>query len=227
MIKVLREHDTRRAFVRQTRFWFAAGAAVCLMASACTTADMRAARPSVIAASAVAARPQSFEQYRDETVRDLQRRRSFQGSDTASELAWNAPQEWRPQGLAEGMRPAKGILLVHGLGDSPWSFNDIAPELAKRGFLVRTILLPGHGTRPEDMMHVTVEDWRRVVERQAETMRREVGQLYLGGFSTGANLALEYAYQNDDVAGLVLISPGFKVCRSPGSRPRWPRSGPG
>ena len=31
-----------------------------------------------------------------------------------------------------------------------------------------------------------------------------------GGFSTGANLVTEYAYANDDIAGLVLFSPAFK-----------------
>lgn len=41
-----------------------------------------------------------------------------------------------------------GILLVHGLGDSPWSFSDIAQSLAANGILVRTVLLPGCGTQP-------------------------------------------------------------------------------
>lgn len=184
-------------------------AALCLLLGACATADSVVVS-SVTSEAALSVRPQTFEQYRESTLRQMRSRRAFHGPDIASELAWNGPREWRPQRVARGTRPKKGILLVHGLGDSPWSFNDIAPELAKHGFLVRTVLLPGHGTRPEDLMNVSVEDWRRVVQQQADTLKRDVDDVYLGGFSTGANLVLEYAYRNPNVAGLVLFSPGFK-----------------
>lgn len=117
----------------------------------------------------------------------------------------NAPREWRPAGTARG-----GVLLVHGLGDSPWSFHDLAPELARQGFLVRSVLLPGHGTVPQDMLDVTLEDWRRTVSEQAALLRRDAGPVYLGGFSTGANLVLDEAYTAGDVAGLLLFSPAFR-----------------
>ncbi|GAB3093876.1 alpha/beta hydrolase [Bordetella muralis] len=146
----------------------------------------------------------SFDAYRQDTVQLLQQRRSFQGVDHAAEIAWNAPYEWRPTG-----QPRKGVLLVHGLGDSPWSFHDIGQQLADQGFLVRTVLLPGHGTRPEDMLDVTLEDWRRVVAEQVQALSDDVDQVYLGGFSTGANLVLDYAYAHPDVEGLLLFSPAF------------------
>ncbi|MBX4898724.1 alpha/beta fold hydrolase [Rhizobium bangladeshense] len=152
----------------------------------------------------------TFDAYRDETIQHLGRRRAFVGADITSELDWNTPQEWRPAHLAKGARAEKGILLVHGLGDSPWSFHDIGPELARQGFLVRTVLLPGHGTHPNDLLHVTADEWRRIVTEQAEAMQRDVLKLHLGGFSTGANLVVEYAYANMAVAGLLLFSPGFK-----------------
>lgn len=153
---------------------------------------------------APAARQVSFDAYRQDTVRLLQQRRIYQSPDPALEIDWNAPREWRPRA-----QPRGGILLVHGLGDSPWSFRDIGEQLAAAGFLVRTVLLPGHGTRPDDLLDVTLEDWRRVVDEQARALRREVKPVYLGGFSTGANLVVEYAYANPDVAGLLLFSPAF------------------
>lgn len=151
-----------------------------------------------------------FADYRSETQKQLQTRRSFQLADHDTELAWNSPQEWRPTSYGSGSRPDKGILLVHGLGDSPWTFHDVAQQLASQGFLVRTILLPGHGTRPEDLLTVTAEQWQRVVQEQALALQQDVGQVYLGGFSTGGNLVLEYAYAHPEIAGLVLFSPGFK-----------------
>lgn len=147
----------------------------------------------------------SFAQYRQQTIEWLQQHRTFQTDDHATELEWNAPHEWRPAG-----KPKSGILLVHGLGDSPWSFNDIGTTLAAQGFLVRTVLLPGHGTQPSDMLDVTLKQWQQVVREQTQILAREVPKVYLGGFSTGANLVLDYAYEHDEIAGLVLFSPAFR-----------------
>ena len=147
----------------------------------------------------------SFAEYRQQTLAWLQQNRTFQTADHDAELAWNAPREWRPEGVAK-----RGILLVHGLGDSPWSFNDVGQTLADQGFLVRTVLLPGHGSKPSDMLDVTLRQWQQVVREQTLILRREVPTVYLGGFSTGANLVLDYAYAHSDVAGLVLFSPAFR-----------------
>ncbi|WP_323639233.1 alpha/beta hydrolase [Pectobacterium polonicum] len=147
----------------------------------------------------------SFERYQQETTRWVEQHRAFQTTDKQLELRWNTPSETRPAG-----QPRKAILLVHGLGDSPGSFIDITPKLVEQGFLVRTVLLPGHGTRPSDLLHVTVDDWRNVVAEQAEILSKDVDEVYLGGFSTGGNLVLEYAAQHPEIKGLVLFSPAIK-----------------
>lgn len=161
-----------------------------------------ASQPSAIPPSGQA----TFADYQRETRIWVEQHRRFQSDDYARELNWNTPQQWRP---ASG-KITKGVLLIHGLGDAPGSFSDIGPELARQGFLVRTLLLPGHGTRPEDLIGVSIDDWRRVVNQQAAIMQREVDSLWLGGFSTGGNLALEYAIQHPGVSGLLLFSPAIK-----------------
>ncbi|WP_110875752.1 alpha/beta hydrolase [Franconibacter helveticus] len=148
----------------------------------------------------------SFRRYQQETRDWVAARRAFQTLDKNQELAWNTPQEWRPAAA----RPEKGILLIHGLGDSPGSFSDIGPALARKGFLVRTLLLPGHGTRPGDLLYVSVDAWRRVLREQVAILARDAGKLYIGGFSTGGNLALEYAMTHPDVQGVALFSPAIK-----------------
>ncbi len=115
--------------------------------------------------------------------------------------------------MAADLEPQKGILLVHGLGDSPYSFTDIGPVLADNGFLVRTLLLPGHGTRPGDMLNVQIDQWRALLKKQTEILEQEVDQVYLGGFSTGANLVTELALQDERIAGLVLFSPRLSPMR--------------
>ncbi|MEL0579235.1 alpha/beta fold hydrolase [Pectobacterium punjabense] len=147
----------------------------------------------------------SFERYQQETTRWVEQHRAFQTTDKQLELRWNTPSETRPAG-----QPRKAILLVHGLGDSPGSFIDITPKLVEQGFLVRTVLLPGHGTRPSDLLHVTVDDWRSVVAEQAAILSKDVDEVYLGGFSTGGNLVLEYALQHPEIKGLILFSPAIK-----------------
>lgn len=148
---------------------------------------------------------QRFEEYRQQTLELIRNQRNFQTVDHQAELDWNAPRQWTPSGTPKG-----GVLLVHGLGDSAWSFHDVAQTLAAQGYLVRTVLLPGHGTKPEDMLDVRLEQWQRVVREQAQLLGREVPKVYLGGFSTGANLVLDYAYGHDEIAGLLLFSPAFR-----------------
>ncbi|WP_029573342.1 alpha/beta hydrolase [Pseudomonas syringae] len=148
---------------------------------------------------------QCFEDYRQQTLELIRNQRNFQTADHQAELGWNAPRQWTPSGTPKG-----GVLLVHGLGDSAWSFHDVAQTLAAQGYLVRTVLLPGHGTKPEDMLDVRLEQWQQVVREQAQLLGREVPKVYLGGFSTGANLVLDYAYGHDEIAGLLLFSPAFR-----------------
>ena len=153
----------------------------------------------------------AFNTYQQQTIRNVEAHREFQQMEPEDELAFNTPNEWIPKHTPENNRPTKGILLVHGLGDSPWSFSDLAQVLSNQGFLVRTVLLPGHGTSPNDMLDVSAEQWQEVVHQQAKQLEKDVsGKVYLGGFSTGANLILEYAYQHSSIEGLALFSPGFK-----------------
>ncbi|MGI9278852.1 MAG: alpha/beta hydrolase [Endozoicomonas sp.] len=151
---------------------------------------------------------ESFEEYVQSTRGWLRENRAFTTDNPEVELDANAPFEIKP--LKQGKK-RKGILLVHGLGDSPYSFVDLAPALAKQGFLVRVVLLQGHGSKPADLIPVTMESWQELVEYQAKQLQGEVDELWLGGFSTGANLVTSLALQQEeDVKGLLLFSPGFK-----------------
>ena len=148
----------------------------------------------------------TFSQYAAQTKEWIQNNRVFLTKNRAKELQTNTPFEQRPQGITN---PKKGILLVHGLGDSPGYFKDIAGVLAKQGFLVRTILLPGHGSKPADASLARYEDWSGAVAHHAALLEQKVDTLWLGGFSTGANLVTSYALDHDNVEGLLLFSPAF------------------
>lgn len=150
-------------------------------------------------------KPASFQAYAQATRQWIRERRHFQAERQDDEVAWNAPFEVLPATPSR-----KGLLLFHGLGDSPWSFVDIAQDLAAQGYVVRAALLPGHGTRPSDLIDVRLEDWQQTVREQVALMHQDFPEVYLGGFSTGANLALEYAMTDAHIRGLVLFSPAFR-----------------
>jgi hypothetical protein len=55
-----------------------------------------------------------------------------------------------PRG-ADG-RHAKAALLLHDLGGTPYAMRDLGRALVEHCYLVRAILLPGHGTVPGDLL---------------------------------------------------------------------------
>ena len=149
----------------------------------------------------------SFDEYANKTETMITENRYFLTSDQQKEIKANTPFEIRPEQSPEVKR---GVLLVHGLGDSPQSFVDIGQALAEKGFLVRTVLLPGHGTRPGDMVNADHKDWHTLVKRQVELLKNDVDEIYLGGFSTGGNLVYLHANDDPEIKGLMLFSPAFQ-----------------
>ena len=148
----------------------------------------------------------SFQEYLAETRAWIAENRHFVMDDHEKELTYHTPFEIRPAGKTD-----KGILLIHGLGDSPWTYRDLATKLAEQGMLVRTVLLPGHGTKPADMIGVTSEDWNKAVQEQIDLLKKEVPNVWLGGFSTGGNLAFSQAAEDPDIRGLILFSPAIEI----------------
>ncbi|RTZ18348.1 alpha/beta hydrolase [Vibrio aquaticus] len=148
---------------------------------------------------------ESFKQYIDETKNWLTDNRLFITNDKSTELDLVAPKEYRP---AEPN--GQGVLLVHGLGDSPYSFVDVATHLAEQGYLIRTILLPGHASKVGDLQLPTLEDWQGVVHHHIELLKKDTDSVWLGGYSTGANLVTSEALNDDSINGLLLFSPALQ-----------------
>jgi esterase/lipase len=104
-----------------------------------------------------------------------------------------------------------GIVLVHGLIASPWSMKPIGEFFNSRCFYVLSILLPGHGTRPGDMLGVTWEDWDDEVRYATRLLAQQVDRVYVSGHSAGGTLAVLEAARNPEVDALILFAPALKV----------------
>jgi len=125
---------------------------------------------------------------------------------TAQAIELNLPFELS----ADKSVPYRGkFLLFHGLNDSTYIWSDTAQALQAKGFDVRAILLPGHGSHPREMLDVTYNEWLTTAREHFNIWNSDTTPIYLGGFSLGAVIATVLALEQQSVAGLLLFSPAF------------------
>ncbi|MCQ9182050.1 alpha/beta fold hydrolase [Streptomyces sp. IBSBF 2953] len=104
------------------------------------------------------------------------------------------------------------VLLCHGFTGSPQSLRPWAQHLAGQGLTVSLPLLPGHGTRWEDMALTGWQDWYAEVDRELRALRRRCARVFVAGLSMGGALALRLAARHGEgVDGVVLVNPANKV----------------
>lgn len=119
-------------------------------------------------------------------------------------------QDWAAQGL--GKNAHIGVLLVHGFTGSPASMRPWGEFLHSKGYSVRVPLLPGHGTRPEDLNKVKWQEWPAKVEFELSELRKSCDVIFLIGLSMGGGTVLNVAASHNDLlAGLVLVNPMIHV----------------
>ena len=115
--------------------------------------------------------------------------------------------------------PVGGVLLLHGMSDSPYSFRALGEVLNQHNYWVIGLRLPGHGTIPSGLKSISLEDMAAAVGLGMARLASRVGQapIHIMGYSTGAPLALNYALEALDgtaapaPASLVLLSPAIAI----------------
>lgn len=115
--------------------------------------------------------------------------------------------------------PEVGVLLLHGMSDSPYSLRNFGQRLNAEDAWVIGLRLPGHGTAPSGLVRVRLEDMNAAVQLAVHRLRDKVGErpLYLVGYSNGGALAVNYALLSlenpslPQISGLVLISPSIRI----------------
>lgn len=105
-----------------------------------------------------------------------------------------------------------GILLIHGLTKSPNELKVIAENLAKQDFTVYCPRLPGHIKCPigyetclRELPNVSYKDWEYSVTEAFLRLKQWSNQIYVGGISLGANLAMMVAGSHP-VQGVISVS---------------------
>ena len=119
-------------------------------------------------------------------------------------------EDWAAVG--SGKNREIGILLVHGYTGSPASMRPWAEYLNQKGFTVRVPLLPGHGTKPEDLNEVKWEQWPAKVEAELAELYKTCTKVFICGLSMGGGTTLNVAIRHSNrLSGIILVNPMIHV----------------
>ena len=131
------------------------------------------------------------------------------------------PTHWNRSFELASAEPRAGVLLLHGMSDSPYSMRSLAQGLHARGATVIGMRVPGHGTAPSGLVHVAWQDMAAAVELAMQSLREKTGDrpLSIVGYSNGGALAEIYGLSTlydaslPEIQGLVLLSPEIGITK--------------
>ncbi|KRE87675.1 alpha/beta hydrolase [Rhodanobacter sp. Soil772] len=104
-----------------------------------------------------------------------------------------------------------GVLLIHGLTGTPMEMRLLGKGLNRAGFTVHGMQLAGHCGDVDDLLATGWRDWYASVEQAADAMLGKVDQLFVGGLSMGALLALKLAADRPrQIAGVGVYGATFR-----------------
>lgn len=156
----------------------------------------------------------TFQEYITHETAKIKAARTKSGANASDEVVdGNAPFEIIPENapLGEEKKYKQAVVMAHGLTASPFVMKEIAQFYASKGFVVRTILLTGHGTVVGDLLNVTHEDWIQTLKFAIDSTRDIADDVHLVGYSTGGALALLEVYQRPYIKSVALFSPLIKI----------------
>jgi len=125
-----------------------------------------------------------------------------------------APHGWMQDwsAIGSGKNARIGVLLVHGFTGSPPSMRPWGEFLHSKGYTVRVPLLPGHGTKVENLNTTKWEEWPAKVTVELRELQKTCDTIFLVGLSMGGATVLNVAESNNDaLAGLILVNPMIYV----------------
>jgi carboxylesterase len=119
-------------------------------------------------------------------------------------------QDWAA--LGSGKNAHIGVVLVHGFTGSPPSMRPWGEFLHSKGYTVRVPLLPGHGTKPEDLNKVKWQEWPTKVSYELSEIQKTCDTVILIGLSMGGGTVLNVAAANNElISGIILVNPMIHV----------------
>ncbi|MEM1006733.1 MAG: alpha/beta fold hydrolase, partial [Pseudomonadota bacterium] len=115
----------------------------------------------------------------------------------------------------QGSEPRPAVIVAHGFGGSRQMMDQIAVSLARNGFMVASVDLPGHGRNDQRLspditqLSGTTSQLVHVVEHAAQSVatRPEVyGPMSYVGHSMASDIVIRASASRNDVGGVVAVS---------------------
>jgi len=107
-----------------------------------------------------------------------------------------------------------GVLLLHGFTATTAEVRPLAKRFHDAGFTVSGVLLPGHGTTPENLNETSRTEWLEASEKAYLELKEKCSNIFVGGESAGAVLALHLASEHPEIKGLLLYAPAMRLASS-------------
>ncbi len=107
-----------------------------------------------------------------------------------------------------------GILFIHGLTTTTAEVRPLAKRFKEKGFTVSGILLPGHGTTPEDLNKTHRKYWIKESEKAYLKLKAKCSTVFIAASSAGCLIALHLASKYHEINGLLLYAPAMKLAIS-------------
>src|SRR2546430_17496291 len=101
------------------------------------------------------------------------------------------------------VRRDAAVLLLHGLTGTPVDMHYMKDALVADGYRVSSPLLPGRGTRPEDMFSLSWVDWMSAALDAYDDFARDHEGVIVGCFSGGSTMALDFSLRRKRCAVLL------------------------
>jgi hypothetical protein len=92
-------------------------------------------------------------------------------------------RNWNRSFVLQHAEPRAGVLLLHGMSDSPYSMRQIGLTANLQGAWVIGLRIPGHGQAPSGLLRVEWEDMAAAVRLAMSELRDRTGDhpIYIGG----------------------------------------------
>jgi len=118
--------------------------------------------------------------------------------------------------LIQGAEPVsldggpRGLLILHGFGDTPQSVRALATVFHEKGWTVSAPVLRGHGSSLRSFIDARASEWLSDARNALEELRTRADRVALIGQSMGGALATILASQ-EDVEAMVLLAPFVRL----------------
>jgi carboxylesterase len=135
--------------------------------------------------------------------------------------SWNAGIVRDSNGIREGCAAftlgegTTALLFIHGFGDAPAVWKEMAPALADRGYTCRAMRIPGFGQELAAMRESTHEQWVAAARAELLELSKTHERVFIVGHSTGCAVGVNLLANSPEAAsGLVAMGPLMSVNNS-------------